>query len=69
MVSFLFTSIFPYRWSRKWQPTSSILAWEMLWTEEPDWATAHGVTKELDTAKRLSSMPPRMHFALALTSC
>ena len=51
MVSFLFTSIFPYRWSRKWQPTSSILAWEMLWTEEPDWATAHGVTKELDTAK------------------
>ena len=26
----------------------SILAWEILWTEEPGWATVHGVTKELD---------------------
>ena len=24
---------------------SSILAWEIPWTEEPGWATIHGVTK------------------------
>ena len=24
---------------------SSILAWRILWSEEPGWATAHGVTK------------------------
>ena len=23
----------------------SILAWRILWSEEPGWATAHGVTK------------------------
>ena len=28
---------------------SSILAWEMPWTEEPGGATVHGVTKEADT--------------------
>ena len=27
----------------------SILAWEILWTEEPGGATVHGVAKELDT--------------------
>ena len=27
---------------------SSILAWEIPWTEEPWWATVHGVVKELD---------------------
>ena len=28
---------------------SSILAWEIPWTEEPGWqATVHGVTKESD---------------------
>ena len=29
---------------------SSILAWRILWTEEPGglWATVHGVAKELD---------------------
>ena len=26
---------------------SSILAWEIPWTEEPGWATVHGIT-ELD---------------------
>ena len=32
-------------------PQSSILAWEMPWTEEPGTlqATGYGVTKELDT--------------------
>ena len=25
---------------------SSILAWRILWTEEPGWATVHEVTKE-----------------------
>ena len=28
---------------------SSILAWEMLWTEDPGGATVHGVSNELDT--------------------
>ena len=27
----------------------SILVWEIPWTEEPDGAMVHGVTKELDT--------------------
>ena len=27
---------------------SSILAWEIPWTEEPGRVTVHGVTKELD---------------------
>ena len=27
---------------------SSILAWEIPWTEEPGWFTVHGVTKELN---------------------
>ena len=27
---------------------SSILAWEIPWTEEPGGAIVHGVTKELD---------------------
>ena len=27
---------------------SSILAWEILWTEGAWWATIHGVTKESD---------------------
>ena len=29
---------------------SSILAWEIPWTEEPGRATVHGITKELHTA-------------------
>ena len=28
---------------------SSILAWEMLWTEDPGGVTVHGVSNELDT--------------------
>ena len=24
---------------------SSILAWRIPWTEEPDWATVHGITE------------------------
>ena len=27
---------------------SSILAWEIPWTEEPEGATVHGVAKQLD---------------------
>ena len=27
---------------------SSILAWEIPWTEEPDWATVHGVAKRVE---------------------
>ena len=27
---------------------SSVLAWEIPWTEEPGWATAHGVAKRHD---------------------
>ena len=29
---------------------SSILTWEIPWTEEPGRATVHGITKELHTA-------------------
>ena len=32
-------------WRRKWQPRSSILAWKIPRTEEPE-ATVHGVSKE-----------------------
>ena len=30
---------------------SSILAWRIPWTEEPDEAAVHSITKELDTTK------------------
>ena len=29
-------------------PHSSILAWRIPWTEEPGWATVHGVEKSND---------------------
>ena len=32
---------------------SNILAWEILWTEEPADLTAHGVSKELDMTEGL----------------
>ena len=34
---------------------SSILAWEIPWTEEPGGATVHGVAKELDTTEWLNN--------------
>ena len=33
---------------------SSVLAWEIPWTE---WATVHGVSKELDMIERLNNNP------------
>ena len=33
---------------------SSILAWEIPWTEEPG-TTVHGVTNELDTTQQLNN--------------
>ena len=33
---------------------SSILAWEIPWTEEPGGVTVHRVAKESDTTERLS---------------
>ena len=33
---------------------SSILAWEIPWTEETGGATVYGVAKKLDTTERLS---------------
>ena len=30
---------------KKMATHSSILAWKIPWTEEPSWATAHGVAK------------------------
>ena len=30
---------------------SSLLAWEIPWTEEPWWATVHGVGKESQTTE------------------
>ena len=35
-------------------PNSSILAWEILWTEEPGGLQPMGVTKESDTTRRLN---------------
>ena len=34
---------------------SSILAWEIPWTEEPGGVTVHRVAKESDTTERLSA--------------
>ena len=34
---------------------SSILAWEIPWTEEPGRLQSHGVTKESDTAEQLNN--------------
>ena len=34
---------------------SSILAWEIPWTEKPGGTTAQGVTKESDTTERLNN--------------
>ena len=33
---------------------SSILAWRIPWTKEPDWATVHGATKRWDVTERLT---------------
>ena len=32
-------------WRRKWQPISSILAWEILWTEEPGGLQSMGLQR------------------------
>ena len=37
-------------WRRKWQPTSSTLAWKILWTEKPGRLWGH---KESDMTERL----------------
>ena len=34
---------------------SSILAWEISWTEEPGKAEVHGVAKELDTNVQINN--------------
>ena len=36
-------------WRRKWQPTPSILAWEIPWTEEPGGLQVHGVAESYTT--------------------
>ena len=33
-------------WRREWQTHSSVLAWEIPWTEEPGGLQSHGVAKE-----------------------
>ena len=35
-------------WEKELATRSSILAWEISWTEEADGLIVHGVTKELD---------------------
>ena len=42
-------------WRRKWQPTSSILAWRIPWTEEPGELYSPGSHKELDTSEQLNN--------------
>ena len=39
---------------------SSILAWEIPWTEEPGSATVHGVAEELDMTEQIN-----FHFSLS----
>ena len=36
-------------WQKEMATHSSILAWEIPWTEEPSGATVHRVTKQSDT--------------------
>ena len=43
----------PVEWEMATQ--FSILAWKILWTEEPWQTTVHGVAKESDTAKQPST--------------
>ena len=45
-------------WSRKWQPVPSILAWEILWTEELGGLQSRGSQEEgveLDTSQQLNN--------------
>ena len=42
---------------------SSILAWRILWTEEPGWTTVHGVTKN---QTRLSGLFKLVHQTAVL---
>ena len=37
---------------------SSILAWEIPWTEEPGGGTVHGTAKESDTTKQQQGGDP-----------
>ena len=37
---------------------SSVLAWEIPWTEEPGWTIVHAVAKESDTTQQLK----QQHF-------
>ena len=32
-------------WRREWQPTLSILAWRIRWTEKPDWLQSIGLQR------------------------
>ena len=34
---------------------SSILAWEIPWSEKPGWATVHGVAKESEMTRQLNN--------------
>ena len=45
---------------------SSILAWELPWTEEIGWATVHEVAKESDVTWRLNSRLYCQRMALSL---
>ena len=52
---------------------SSILAWEIPWTEGDWWATVHGVSKELDTTYQLNDNLltysfPSQEYSLSLAS-
>ena len=38
-------------WKRKWQLTPVFLPGESPWTEDPLWATVHGVSEESDTTE------------------
>ena len=59
-------------WRRKWACHSSILAWRILWTEEPGGTTVHGVAKSqtwlsthasIDTLQRSSACSLLYHVS------
>ena len=51
---------------KKMATHSSILAWEIPWTEEPGGLQSRGVTKELNTTERLKKKKKeRIMFYLA----
>ena len=48
---------------------SSILAWRIPWTEEPEWATVHGVAKSRTQLSDFTSLTFQVHKAEGALVC